>query len=238
MLVMKKKIEKQSTRTQPSQKLSGLWLCFLMFVVGYLSASFFDFNQVVNLLRNRLGTHPLVENGNQYQPSDRPPVEEQHPTLEFYTLLTNKADLQMVSSTKVNKTEPRSAHVLPQHPPAQPMELSVTAPAATLPAPASGSLSLEAQSRSHVASDLELSKVRYGIQVGSFRSETEAKRMRDKLRLRGYPVMITRITQESIDWYRVIVGPVATLTQSQQLQSSLERSDHIKGMIHKLEGSM
>ena len=76
-------------------------------------------------------------------------------------------------------------------------------------------------------------KGRYVIQVASFRSQIEAKRLREKLAQRRYNAYIVPVMQQSTYWYRVIVGPFSSLGQAQQVQNALSYQEHIRGIIRK-----
>jgi cell division protein FtsN len=54
--------------------------------------------------------------------------------------------------------------------------------------------------------------------------------------MKGYPATIVSVTQQSSYWYRVVLGPFSPLAQAQQVQMSLLRSEHITGMIRKIDG--
>ena len=255
---MTKKIEKKSMRSHQGQHLSALWLCFLMFVVGYLAASWFDVNQFVSWVGAHLSGHPAVEKNIAKKPEETTPPIEQHPKLEFYTLLANDSGLHAPSSTKIDATAERTVDMqyknVPDKPseqiaqtrPSQPMELAVTAPSSPSPSPQPIPKHIEpvqlapkpayTQPRPAPVPTADKLRGRYGIQVGSFRSAIEAKRMRDKLSLKGYSATIISVTQQSTYWYRVVLGPFSTLAQAQQVQMSLSRREHITGMIRKIDG--
>ena len=84
---MTKKIEKKSTQSQSDQKLSALWLCFLMFVLGYLAASWFDVNQLVHWINSNLSNHAPTTKTIKHHSRHLAKVTKLHPKLEFYTLL-------------------------------------------------------------------------------------------------------------------------------------------------------
>ena len=263
---MTKKIEKKSPRSQHGQGLSVLWLCFLMFVFGYLAASWFDVNHFVSWLSNSFSGHAAAEKNSskKIETVAVPPI--QHPKLEFYTLLTSDSGLHINPSAKLSSTEPatidmryknvpdKSSNLTPVPAPSAPMELAVTAPASG-PAPSESShpvfkqpdplprvvskptqpapRPLPVAPRPMPITTADQRQGRYTIQVGSFRSLTEATRMRDKLGAKGYRASITPVMQQSNYWYRVIVGPFSSLGQAQQAQSSLTYREHITGMIRK-----
>lgn len=251
---MTKKIEKKSTRSHQGQNLSALWLCFLMFVVGYLAASWFDVNQCMTWISAHFSSHP-VEKNIAKKPNETAPPVERHPKLEFYTLLASDSGLHVTPAAKIDSTEgttvdmqyknvpEKPSNLVSQPHPSQPMELAVTAssppPPPPPPAPKPAHLApkpLYTQSRPAPVPIVDKLRGRYGIQVGSFRSATEAKRMRDKLGMKGYPATIMSVTQQSTYWYRVVLGPFSSLAQAQQVQMSLSRREHITGMIRKIDG--
>lgn len=256
---MTKKIEKKSPQSQNGQGLSVLWLCFLMFVFGYLAASWFDVNHFVSWVSNHFSERVAAEKNSpkKIETVAVPPI--QHPKLEFYTLLTSDSGLHTNPSAKLSSTEPATIDTRYKNVPEKftnpspvpaasgPMELAVTAPASgpvpsesphpvfkqSTPIPRVASKPIPQAPRSMPLSTADQPQGRYTIQVGSFRSLTEATRMRDKLGGRGYRASITPVMQQSTYWYRVIVGPFSSLGQAQQAQSSLTYREHITGMIRK-----
>lgn len=267
---MTKKIEKKSTRSYQGQGLSALWLCFLMFVFGYLAASWFDVNQLVRWAGDRLASRPPAEKVVAQKLEAVKPMREQHPKLEFYTLLTTDAGLHNPSTqlaspettsidVQYKSVQEKSGNIASESTSSGPMELAVTAPTTesapkpnpnpfppqepaipskpatpprpVLPKPLSDELRHAAVPVS--TSDRIKAQGRYVIQVASFRSQYEAKKLRDKLAQRGYNANIVSIMQQSTYWYRVMVGPFSSLGQAQQAQSALSYQEHIKGMIRK-----
>lgn len=239
-LVMAKKIERQSMRSQHGQGLSALWLCFVMFVFGYLAASWFDVNQLVNWVSTHLKTAPAADNSRN-KPIEDNITSETHPKLEFYTLLAN----EQVARTSAVKTEETASvdiqykavpeKVSKSSASSEPMELAMTVPEPVqipvpkpvppipkpLPTPTAENVKPQGQ---------------YLIQVGSFRALTEAQRMKAKLLSKGFTADIVAVNQQSMYWYRVMLGPFLSLTQAQQAQLAVARQEHITGMIRKLNG--
>ncbi len=239
---MAKKIERKSMRSQHGQGLSALWLCFVMFVFGYLAASWFDVNQLVNWVSTHVQTTPAADN-RPNKPVEASITSETHPKLEFYTLLAN----EQVAGTSATKTQETASvdiqykavpeKVIKSSASSGPMELAMTAPTSEpvqipvpkpmppapkpLPTPTAESTKPQGQ---------------YLIQVGSFRALTEAQRMKAKLLSKGFAVDIVAVNQQSMYWYRVMLGPFLSLTQAQQAQLTVARQEHITGMIRKLNG--
>lgn len=270
LLIMTKKNEKKSPRSHQGQRLSALWLCFLMFVFGYLAASWFDVNQFVKWVGDRFSGQPAVKKVIPKTETTVSPIKEQHPKLEFYTLLTNDAGLHSVqaqldsSNTTHESTQQQTEQKKPNktssiEPSSGPMELALTAPSAELPAkptpspfssqesttPAKTVAPAKSVLPKPVTDELKPApnptpitandkyKGRYVIQVASFRSQSEAIRLREKLAQRRYNVYIVPVMQQSTYWYRVMVGPFSSLGQAQQMQSALSYREHIRGIIRK-----
>jgi len=262
-MAMAKKIEKKPHRSQHGQRLSALWLCFLMFVFGYLAASWFDVNQFGNWVGSQFKSHPATEPASVKKSMVEKPTVEQHPKLEFYTLLSSDSGLHInpnasTETATVNmqyKSVPDKLHNAPSHVAASasaPMELAITAPASepvpasvqtpkparvvSTPKPAPKSVPKPGFTPAFEPTRMENTKGRYVIQVGSFRILEDAKRLREKLAARGFSTNITPVSQQSTYWYRVMVGPFSSLMQAQQAQSSIANREHITGMIRKTGG--
>ncbi|GAC1623820.1 MAG: SPOR domain-containing protein [Nevskia sp.] len=75
----------------------------------------------------------------------------------------------------------------------------------------------------------------YLIQVGAYRSRDEADKNRASLALIGVESRIEQVTIDQKDtWYRVRIGPQATLAKAQEILERLEAND-IKGMLVKVK---
>lgn len=75
----------------------------------------------------------------------------------------------------------------------------------------------------------------YLIQVGAFRSRDEADKHRASLALIGIESRIEQVTIDQRDtWFRVRIGPEATLAKAQAILDQLENND-IKGMLVKVK---
>jgi cell division septation protein DedD len=257
-MAMAKKIEKKPHRSQHGQRLSALWLCFLMFVFGYLAASWFDVNQFGNWVGNQFKSHSVTEPASAKKSMVEKPTVERHPKLEFYTLLSSDSGLHInpAASTEtatVNmqyKAVPDKVHhSLPNvaAPASGPMELAITTPAsepvtASVQTPKPLQVIPTQKSAPKLApkpafttafepTRMENTKGNYVMQVGSFRILVDAKHLRDKLAARGFTANITPVSHLST--YRVMVGPFSSYMQAQQAQSSIANREHITGMIRK-----
>lgn len=65
----------------------------------------------------------------------------------------------------------------------------------------------------------------YGVQIGQFRSQLEAKKKSSKYKSKGYPVRISKISAKSNqNKYTIIVGQYGTLENAKQLLHNLGRT--------------
>lgn len=88
-----------------------------------------------------------------------------------------------------------------------------------------------------VASDPEASEVQpvYYLQAGSFKSGTEADRMKANLALLGLDVVVQSVTVNKVEWHRVRVGPLHSAQALRQARERLRDND-IEFMLLKTGG--
>lgn len=65
----------------------------------------------------------------------------------------------------------------------------------------------------------------YVLQAGSYREESEARRVAKKLSLDGIAAKVQRVAIDTDVWYRVRVGPVSQLTELDRLRRKLQAAD-------------
>lgn len=65
----------------------------------------------------------------------------------------------------------------------------------------------------------------YVLQAGSYRSESEAKRVVKKLSLRGITAEVQRVAVDADVWYRVRVGPISQLSDLNRMRHKLEAAN-------------
>lgn len=235
--------------TRRSSLPGQILLVFLAFFFGYLSASFYDFNR----LSVWMNTHVLAE---QRQQKSVKAVAQQtplpKPKFEFYTLLANEKVAGAPSPTGSQPTRvAQMAGVVPQpnkasqavvQPTSSPQPNSVAQAEAVVPInlAVTQTLPLHAPLSENVpvikaSNPVLLTKDSYLIQVGSFKNLREAERMKASLVMKGFDVKIASITQQRMNWYRVIIGPFASRTQALKAQIAFARSEHITGMIRRMD---
>ncbi len=65
----------------------------------------------------------------------------------------------------------------------------------------------------------------YVLQVGSYRAETDADRVRDKLSKEGIDAKVQRVAVDTDVWHRVRIGPITKLDDLNKLRKQLQASD-------------
>ena len=63
------------------------------------------------------------------------------------------------------------------------------------------------------------------LQAGSFKQSTEAEKMQAQLALVGISAKIQRASVDDETWYRVRIGPIATVEELQVIQSKLREAE-------------
>jgi cell division protein FtsN len=65
----------------------------------------------------------------------------------------------------------------------------------------------------------------YVLQVGSYRNESDADRVRDQLSKEGIDAKVQRVAVDTDVWHRVRVGPITKLDELNKLRKQLQESD-------------
>lgn len=71
----------------------------------------------------------------------------------------------------------------------------------------------------------------WAVQVGSFGAESNALRLRDSLRAKGYNAYTERVRSEGQTFYRVRVGPVLERAEAERLQQTLAGKESLQGLV-------
>ncbi len=69
------------------------------------------------------------------------------------------------------------------------------------------------------------------VQMGSFSSEQNALRLRDKLRKAGFVTQVEKVRVDAKSHYRVRVGPYLERAEADRDQASLEKQLNLKGRV-------
>jgi cell division protein FtsN len=215
---------KNSARRQSGGISKQLLLVLVCFLSGYLTASVFDFTSLSGWINTQLLAQHPVPAGKQIAQPNTP-----KPKFEFYTLLANERSTTEqapasadVATAKPTITAPPADRV--SQPPVKNLAGQVPAPAVAIET-----------AKPLPAEPVILSKNTYLVQVAAFKSRQEAERMKAALVLKGFAVTISTISQQRINWYRVNLGPYASRPLAEKAQIAVARSEHIVGMIRKMD---
>lgn len=221
----RKKNMTRSTRRFSTQ----LTLVLVSFLSGYLGASVFDLTSLSGWVNRQLLAHQAVPAANKktIQRAELP-----KPKFEFYTLLANE---HVVANEPV-ANQPTANQLVTSVVPALPIATARAKPSTDATAPMTLTVS---PSRVALTKPLpvhpEMKKESYLLQVAAFTRRQDAERVKASFLLKGFGVQIAVVTQRQTSWYRVMVGPFASRAQAQKAQVSIARSDHVVGMIRKMD---
>jgi cell division protein FtsN len=80
-----------------------------------------------------------------------------------------------------------------------------------------------------VMADLPTAKIErpgvYVMQAGSYRSETDAQRVRKQLALQGIDAKVQRVAVDNDVWHRVRIGPIGDLNELNRLRKQLQAAE-------------
>lgn len=181
-------------------------LLIIVFILGYFSASLYQFSSVKNVIMSYLFNKQPLAVIHTKTTAVLPP-----PKFEFYTLLTKDKNSQLKHTT----TQAATIH---EHV-AETTVVSNTQSVATVTHP----------DASRLTKDL------YLVQVASFRRLNEAERLKSILVTKGINVSINSASQQGVQWYRVVMGPFASKQQAQQAQQFFSQREHTIGMIRRMD---
>jgi len=69
------------------------------------------------------------------------------------------------------------------------------------------------------------------VQMGSFSSEQNALRLRDKLRKAGFVTQVEKVRVDAKSLYRVRVGPYLERAEADRDQAKLDKQLNLKGRV-------
>ena len=219
---------KKMATPRRGSRIGQLLLAAVFFIAGYLSATVFDLTQFTRWF----GMHVLAKTTTQLLVrTSAEPAPLPKPKFEFYTLLAK----ERVAGAATAAPQPIAAQPIAAQPVAV---LPVKTPALPLHAPLAPVLAVDklpAMVANRVNNTDINTRDAYLIQVGSFKSQQEAERMRASLVMKGFDVKLSAMTQQGVHWYRVTIGPFASRTQAQETLLAFARREHIVGMIRKMD---
>lgn len=88
-----------------------------------------------------------------------------------------------------------------------------------------------------VATTVDADKLKqyYVLQLASFQRREDAEQMLAGLVIRGFEASIKTTTQQGSAWHRVVMGPFASRLQAEKAQGTIAQSEHISGIIRRME---
>ncbi len=146
-------------------------------------------------------------------------LDEARSRFDFYTLLPNLST--EAAETAETATEAKTAVAQSAQPKDfTPITASTLAAKSDLPP---------------IAASLPAGTAAYIIQAGSFKQQGPAERLKAKLMLEGFEARIQTVSiGEKETWYRVYVGPFASIYQAQYSQKKLEQAERRHSVVLKM----
>lgn len=234
-----------SARKKPLTRLANV---FFVFLIGYVTANFFNFTQLTGWIHQITGA--AHQTPAHTKVSTKPKVPK--PKFEFYTLL-EKIEEDRASSTKTRPHLPAAAATVATKP-VLPIPLNLAnkntimqkkgaieanasplLPKTALVSNASAQLTKAATmdtQNTRVTSAQD--KNTYWIQVAAFKGKTDAERLKVTLTLKGFDVKIRAIASQQGQWFRVLLGPYPSKNVAEKMQLAIAQNEHIQGMVYRL----
>lgn len=200
---------KKSPSRTSNRASKQLMSVLVAFVCGYLSGSLLDINQLNAWVKQRV----LAQKSEPRLQKQAHQTAIPKPQFEFYTLLTPE-------QSQVSK-----AHVLDAKKPLD----------KTLKSDIKPKMQANVAEAVPVADKKKNEKIAYLLQVASFKQKEDAERFKASLILKGFDVQVTQVKRKQTSWFRVILGPFPSKVQAEKAQNEIARTEHIMGMIRKLE---
>ncbi|KTD09055.1 Sporulation domain-containing protein [Legionella gratiana] len=233
-------------------------LITVIFSLGYLAASFFDFETITHWVNTQVLAHHDTKKESAKPEASKQAVIPPKPKFEFYTLLANEktsgaqpnnaataaqsasaastntaATTQPQPTSTANTTTVTAASVT-----TAPVSNAVTAASTTTTSPQvkpnSSKVQQPATTNAMAArpASAPSGKGNYLVQVASFKARQDAEHMKGTLILKGFSVYIIPVSHPTKgNWFRVVVGPYANRGLAQQAQVNLARNERLNGMV-------
>lgn len=222
-------------------------LLFLLigFLLGYMAATFYHLNEVAEWF----STHVFLQKTTKATSLEKS-AEIPKPKFEFYTLLTqeNRASTVVIDKVATQpKQDPaaiglgapvgtaelrpssRELLVAERHEASEDLPMEMTAP--------SSAASLAQQEKKTIETALTHVNTRdgYWVQLASFRRPQDAEKMKAKLSLKGITVSVVSVTQQHLQWFRVVSGPFANKFDAERARNAIRFSARIEGIVRKMD---
>lgn len=226
---------KRSSRQRGSAPQQFL-VIIVTFLLGYLTASIFDFGTISHWINTQVLAHHQ-EKKEPTKAAQQAPIPPK-PKFEFYTLLANEK-AGGTTQPNANSTANRAAPASPTQP-ASPVAVAAVATARPITKSNSPVVAQHLAPVKIVAgkplAPAEANKGSYLIQVAAFKARQDAEHMKGSLILKGFDVNVVPISQAKGNWFRVVVGPYSNRTLAQKAQMSLARNERLQGMLVNVGG--
>lgn len=228
---MKRNYQFQTTKSGKSHNKGQVLLVLMAFATGYLSSTIISMNQLESWLNESLGGFSYSKPAKKIVQAKNEDVSRT-PKLEFYTVLT-KVD-KHVLPPPVDKPKVEVASVDQNN--------KIAAAEQSLELVNKGSEQKDAAmemknqaSKINLAQSSAPAKNAYVVQLASFRYYAQAEKFKAKLILKGFDVKISAIRQGTMQWYRVMLGPYASLTEAQKAKLIFQAKEHAPGMVRQMD---
>lgn len=222
---------RKPVRQKSSASKQFFWI-LASFLVGYLTATVFDFTSLSTWVNSN-----ILAKKEEQKPASAivaKKAETPKPKFEFYTLLAKD---QSGPARLPPPVATIPAKPLVQPVPNQAVAVTNSPPSTVQVAKATvvGAVPIPVKDAKAIASITPANKGAYLIQVASFKNRQDAERMKATLTLKGFDVSIATASQQNVNWFRVIVGPFGSRIQAEKTQVNLAHNERIHGMIRKME---
>ncbi|HHT0592103.1 TPA: SPOR domain-containing protein [Legionella anisa] len=217
------------------------------FLLGYLTASFFDIETISHWVNSQVLAHQEIKKELVKPEAQRAAIPPK-PKFEFYTLLAN----EKVPGSQANANS--TASVQPAANAAAPVTTTSTTPTASTSTLRTTSVNVASAATTAVASartntsktqqypgainktltakPASTERGKFLVQVASFKARKDAEQMKGTLILKGFSVYIVPVSHATKgNWFRVVVGPYPNRALAQQAQMILARNEHLNGMV-------
>lgn len=218
---MAKDYRRRQTRQKRGASSQFFWV-LASFLCGYLAATVFDFASL-----SRWVDKNILAKQNDESPETKVVAKNTglpKPKFEFYTLLAKdqRPPAPLSKPTQVMQVKPSS--------PAQPPAASTKAIAPVISAQPTVPVA-----ESKPLSPPNVNKDAYFLQIASFKTRQDAERMKAAFTLKGFDVSVVAALPQQGSWFRVVLGPFHSRLAAEKVQLAIARSEHIKGMIRKID---
>jgi cell division protein FtsN len=202
----------------------------ITFLLGYASASIVDFKTLSHWFNTQmLATHQATKQVSTATEASHPQLPPK-PKFEFYTLLANEKSPSNVTHSNSKSTPEPISKAPPQTLTASNETQNTMKSHGETPGNSNQVAQTKAkEEKPQVATAVK--KGNYLVQVASFKVRKEAERLQSTLILKGFDVHVVPVSWPQGNWFRVVVGPFPSLVLAQKVQMTLDKTEHIKGMV-------